>query len=198
MRMAELPIPSTPAARLAEEVVAQFAPIALVNHCVRAYLFAAALAATDGIAIDHELLYVSSMLHDLGLEPAFDNHELPFEHAGGNVAWVFAAGAGWSATRRTRAAEIIVAHMTAVDAATDPEGHVLARATSLDISGYDPQHWPAELLSEVIDAHPRLDLGVRFTACFQDQAARKPDSTAGVSFRGGITERIANNPLERL
>ena len=41
-----------------------------------------------GIAFDAELLYVSSMLHALGLVKEFDSHSVPFEEAGGHVAWV--------------------------------------------------------------------------------------------------------------
>ena len=198
MRLSGIPIPETAAARLAVEVVTQFAPAALVNHCARSYLFAASLATLDGIAIDHELLYVSSLLHDLGLEPAFDNVTIPFEEAGGHVGWVFAAGAGWPVGRRDRVAQIIIAHMRDPDVASDPEGYLLAASTSLDISGIDPQRWPQDLLREVLAAHPRLDLNARFTACFRDQEARKPDSAAAASVRNGIADRIAANVLNDL
>ncbi|MDT4915107.1 MAG: hypothetical protein QOC66_4235 [Pseudonocardiales bacterium] len=198
MRLADLPIPSSAAAVAAAEVVAEYSAPALVNHCIRSYLFAAARAEFDGLGIDHELLYVSAMLHDLGLEPAFDSHALPFEQAGGHVAWVFGAGAGWPAQRRSRAAGIIVAHMAGTDVAIDPEGHLLDLATGLDISGRNPQQWPAELLSEIVTAYPRLDLGDRFIACFRDQADRKPESSAGSAVRGGLADRLAANPLDRL
>jgi hypothetical protein len=198
MRLADIPIPSTSAATAAAEVVAEYSPPALVNHCVRSYLFAAARASVDGLEIDHELLYVSSLLHDLGLERAFDSDTLPFDDAGGHVAWVFAAGAGWPAARRTRAAAIIVAHMRGADPAVDPEGHLLDVATGLDISGRDPQHWPAGLLAEIVAAYPRLELGERFLACFHDQAARKPHSSAADAVRAGVADRIAANPLDRL
>jgi hypothetical protein len=198
MHLADIPLPTSPAAIAANEAVREFSPPALVNHCSRSYCFAAALADTNGIEIDYELLYVATMLHDLGLEPAFDNHALPFEHAGGNVAWIFAAGAGWPERRRTRASEIIVAHMTDPDVAVDPEGYLLALATSLDISGRQPELWPDDLVAEIVRGYPRLDLGQRFLACFRDQAKRKPESTAAAAVRGGIAERIATNPLEDL
>lgn len=198
MRLADIPVPTTPAARAALEVVTEFAPPALANHCVRSYLLAASLADLEQAEVDTELLYVSSVLHDLALEPAFDNHSLPFEEAGGHVAWVFAAGAGWPPTRRARAAEIIVAHMRGADPAADMEGYLLDIATGLDISGRNMQRWPRELLAEMLAAYPRLDLADRFTACFADQAARKPESTAAVAVRNGIAEQIADNPLESL
>jgi hypothetical protein len=198
MRLADIPIPSTPAAALAFEVVHRYSAPALVNHCVRAYLFAASLAPAEGLTVDHELLYVASLLHDIGLEPAFDSHTLPFEDAGGHVAWVFAAGAGWPADRRDRAAAIIVAHMRGTDPALDPEGHLLDLATGLDISGKNADRWAAELRSEIVTAHPRLDLADRFLACFRDQAARKPDSSAGQAVSSGIADRMATNPLNEL
>jgi hypothetical protein len=160
-------------------------------------VFAASLAAVEGVSIDHELLYVASLLHDMGLEAPFDNHALPFEDAGGHVAWVFAAGAGWPAERRTRAAEIIVAHMRGAEPG-DAEGHLLDQATGLDISGRNLDRWPPQLIEEVLAAYPRLDLAARFAACFRDQAARKPDSSAAAAVRSGIAERLATNPLERV
>jgi hypothetical protein len=198
MRLSDVPIPATPAAIAAREVVAEFSPLALVNHCLRSYLLAGSLAELEQASIDHELLYVAALLHDLALEPAFDNHALPFEDAGGYVGWVFAAGAGWQRERRGRVAEVIVAHMRGADPAVDMEGHLLDIATGLDISGRNADRWPREFLLEMVAAYPRLDLGERFAACFADQAARKPDSSAAAAVRGGIAERLAANPLESM
>lgn len=197
MRLADLPVPSTPVAHIARAVVAEFSPPALVNHCERSYLFATSLAASRGIEIDHELLYVATMLHDLALEEQFDNATLPFEVAGGFVASIFGAGAGWSPERRAHAGAIVVDHMRDdTDPAVDPEGYLLALATSLDISGYQPSAWPEELLAEIVAAHPRLDLGDLFIARFAGQAQRKPNCAAAASVRSGIADRIRANPLE--
>ena len=198
MRLADIPVPSTPAATAAVEVVTEYSAPGLVNHCHRAYLFAAAAADLDGVAIDHELLFVASMLHDLALEPAFDSHTLPFENAGGHVAWVFTAGAGWPPARRSRAAGVIVAHMQGTDPKKDPEGDLLLRSTGLDIVGRDIDRLPAELVAEIMAAQPRLDLADRFLACQLDQASRKPDTTSAAIVRAGLAELLASNPLEQL
>jgi hypothetical protein len=198
MRLADVPIPSTPAARGATEVLHRFSGPALVNHCHRSYLLAGALALIEELDVDWELLYVASLLHDLALEPAFDNHALPFEEAGGNLAWVFAAGAGWTAERREHAKAVIIAHMVGTDPAVDPEGHLLDVATGLDISGRNLERWPEPLVLELLAEFPRLDLAERFGACFAEQARRKPESSAGVAVRSGLPERLAANPLEAL
>jgi hypothetical protein len=197
VRMAELEDPDTAATRLAAEVVRRFAGPAMVHHAVRSWWWAAALGAADGIAYDPELLKVAALLHDLGLEPAFDTVTTPFEVAGGDVAWVFAAGAGWPAERRDRVAEVVVRHMwDTVDPAADPEGHLLERATALDISGRAVDAVPADLRAEVLERWPRLDLAAVFTRCLTDQAARKPDSAAAAAVRSGLPGRLAAHPLD--
>ena len=196
MRLADLPVPETAATRFAEEVLRRYAGPAMVNHAVRSAVFAAAYGRLTGVGYDPELLQVAGLLHDLGLEAPFDSHRLPFEVAGGELAWVFGAGLGWPAERRQRLGDIVVRHMwDDVDPALDPEGHLLERATSLDISGRRLDEWPAALRTDVLAAWPRLDLAERFAACFADQAARKPDSTAAAAMRSGLVERIAANPL---
>src|SRR3954470_2041192 len=136
VRVVDLRPPDTLAARAAREDVAHYSSAALVHHCERAYMWSAPLGELTGSVYDRELLYVASMFHDLGLVPAFDNHRAPFEDAGGDVGWVFAAGAGWPAERRTRVDEIVVRHMwDEVDPAFDIEGHLLCEGTGLDITG---------------------------------------------------------------
>ncbi|MET9339537.1 HD domain-containing protein [Nonomuraea sp. NPDC003804] len=191
-------IPDTTACRMSLEVATAFHTPALLNHSVRAYVWAAAYARDRAISFDAELLYVSAMLHDLGLAKAFDNHSVPFEEAGGHVAWVFGAGAGWPVERRQRAAEVIVRHMwDEVDVEKDPEGHLLELSTSMDISGRGTEAIPAGLRDEVLARYPRLGLAKEFVACFESQAERKPDSLAATFVRGGFAARVAANPLDR-
>ena len=198
MRLSDVPRPTSTVAQAAYEVCATYSSPALLNHCRRSYVWAAALGDERGIGYDAELLYVSAMLHDIGLVEAFDNATLAFEDAGGHVAWVFGAGAGWPAERRQRAHEVIVRHMwDSVDVEADPEGYLLEVATGLDISGRNPQWWPDELRADVVDQIPRLGLAAEFTACFASQAQRKPSSSAASAMASGIADRIAANPLDR-
>ncbi|MFC6238580.1 HD domain-containing protein [Longivirga aurantiaca] len=199
MRLDDLARPATDAADRALWVVTTFASPALANHSVRSFLWAAAYGDVHGIAYDAELLYVSAMLHDIGLVASFDSHAVPFERAGGDVARVFAAGAGWAPERGVRAAEIIERHMwDSVDPEADPEGHLLEIATGLDISGRNTSWWPDELRTEVVARYPRLGIGPEFSACFAAEAARKPDSAAAALMRSGIADRIAANALDTL
>lgn len=190
-------LPETSTAEQALETARTFSSPTLINHCIRSYLWAVTFADQRGIAFDAELLYVAALLHDLALTPSFDNHRLPFEVAGGHVAWVFGAGAGWSVARREHAARTIVDHMRDdVTVGENAEGYLLSVATGFDISGSRADAWPPELRQAVLARYPRLDLAVEFLRCFADQAARKPDSAAAVAVASGIAGRVAANPLE--
>ena len=169
----------TPTAAAARDVLERWSSPELVNHSLRAWVWAAELGRSLGIHFDAELLYVSAMLHDLGVTPTFDSHTVAFETAGSAVGWAFAAGAGWEPARRDRVLEIIERHMwLSVDVNDDPEGHLLEVATALDVSGVAPEKWDGELLRAVATALPRGDFTTHFDGCISAQAERKPGTSA--------------------
>jgi hypothetical protein len=189
--------PQTPAAAAALSVAARFYSPALLNHCVRSYLWGAMYGAAHGIAFDDELYYVSALLHDIGLTDPFDSHRVAFEEAGGDLAWVFGAAAGWPAHRAARATEIIVLHMRDdVSPNADPESHMLQVATGWDVAGRRPEEFPADARAEVLTRYPRQGFGDEFLACFEDQARRKPGSAAAASVANNAAGRIKANPLD--
>jgi hypothetical protein len=190
--------PQTSAAAAALSVADRFYSPALLNHCVRSYLWGATYATAHRIAFDDELFYVSAMFHDMGLTDAFDSHRVAFEEAGGDLAWVFGVAAGWSADRAARAMEIIVLHMRDdVSSTADPESHMLQVATSWDVAGRRPEEFSSEARADVLARYPRQDFGNEFLACFEDQARRKPGSAAAASVANHAADRIAANPLDR-
>ena len=192
-----LVMPGSAASAAALEVASGYLSPALLNHSQRAYVWAAAYGTAEGVPFDAELLYVAALFHDLGLVPAFDSHTVAFEEAGGHLAGVFAAGAGWPPERRRRLSDVIVRHMWPdVEVSADPEGHLLSRATATEIIGRNADGYPADFRAEVLERYPRLDLAEQFLACFQDQAVRKPGSSAAGAVRSGLAGRMAANPLD--
>ncbi|MFD1721844.1 HD domain-containing protein [Amnibacterium endophyticum] len=190
--------PATPVVGAAREVAAQHLSPALLLHSERSWYWASAFAEVLGFGdLDRELLAVAALLHDLGLAEVFDAVRAPYETAGGHVAAVLAAGAGWPATRRQRLVEVIERHnWPEVDPGLDREGHLLEIATGLDISGARPDVLPRDYLRAVLAELPRGDLGAEFGAHLVDQAARKPGSQAHRILHGGVLERLAHHPLE--
>ncbi|MBT9606525.1 HD domain-containing protein [Microbacterium sp.] len=200
MRLSDVSAPDTAAARGALALAQQYQSPAITAHALRSWLWAEAFARVDGITgIDHELLYVAAVLHDIGTVTEFDNHTLSYEHAGGHVGIALTAGAGWEPARRERVLEVIVRHnWPRVDRALDPEGYLLETATALDISGARPDALPSTFVREVLEVYPRGALAAEFGACVADQAARKPDTAARRLADGGVQAKLAANPLERV
>jgi hypothetical protein len=197
VRLDDLTVPDTAVAGRAYEVADSFCSPALRNHCLRSYLWATALATLEGTTVDAELLYVAAMLHDLGLVPTFDHPSTSFEHVGGTLAMIFAAGAGWREDRRIRLDEVIVRHMGWGGVpADDPEGHLLERATTIDVSGGGVDLMPVALRTEVLTRWPRLSFAAEFAELFRAQVPRGPELSAGRAVARGALERMAANPLD--
>jgi hypothetical protein len=198
MRLRDINEPRTQAARGAAELAASCHSAALLNHVIRSWVWAEAFALLeDRRDYDHELLYTSAMLHDIGLVPAFDNASLSYEEAGGHVAVALTAGAGWPPERRQRALDVIVRHnWPSVDPGLDVEGYLLEVATGLDISGSRADALPRDFVREVLVAYPRLTLAQEFTAGVTDQAVRKPTTAAHRLVAGGVAGKLAHHPLE--
>lgn len=196
MRLADLVLPDTAACRAALEVATTYCTPALRNHSIRAYLWAAGHAGSRRIGFDPELLYVSALLHDIGLVEAFDNYTLPFEEAGGHLAWVFGAAAGWPSSRRQRASEIIIRHMwDTVDVSEDPEGHLLELSTAMDVSGRSTEFIDPAFRADVLAQYPRLGFAEEFIGYFESQASRKPTCLAAKFVESGFAGRVRRNPL---
>lgn len=200
MRIADFPVPDSVAARAALELATEYQSAAITAHAIRSWLWAEGIAAAEGRdGIDHELLYVAALLHDIGTVTEYDNHTVSYEHAGGHVAVALTAGSGWPAERRRRVLDVIVRHnWTSVDPALDLEGYLLERATGLDTTGSRPDALPEEFLREVLLGHPRGSLAAEFGACVIDQAGRKPTTSARRLVEGGLIRKLEENPLELL
>ena len=80
----------------------------------------------------------------------------------------------------------------------DAEGYLLKTATGRDISGARPDALPEGFRREVLAAHPRRTLAAEFGSCVSDQASRKPDTAAKRLVDGGLIDKLAANPLQRL
>ncbi|WP_222866111.1 hypothetical protein [Micromonospora sp. AP08] len=169
----------------------------LLNHSIRSYAWGVTYVGAHRIAFDDERYYVSALLHDTGLTEPFDSHSLPFEEAGGHLAWVFGVAAGWPEARAARAEHIIVTHMRADVSAEDAESHLLQVATSRDVAGRrDLKNFPRPVGGACSTGIPGSTSPRSFLGWFEDQAERKPSSAAARSIESGGRLRICAHPLD--
>jgi hypothetical protein len=135
----------------------------LFNHVMRSWLFSAAIAQLKDAPHDPEVLAVATLLHDIGLEQAFEG-PLRFEVEGANAARAFARTQGMD----ERQAQLIwdgVALNSTPSIGLYKEAEVALCTTGI---GLDWGGWGYELLTQdqigaILDAFPRLQMKQRFT-----------------------------------
>ena len=191
-----IPVPASAAATKARNLIESAAPPFLVNHSVRSYAWAVALAEHDRTEFDPEVLYIAALLHDVGLISRFDSGGC-FEEDGALAAERLVLDAGWPVSRGRAVRDAIRLHM-ALDLPDDAsqETRLLWDSTGVDVTGYRFADLPDALVRDVIEAYPRLDFKRAFAAQFEDQAARKPACRAAEMVLAGMIDTIHSAPFE--
>lgn len=198
----ELPSPPDSAlARAADEAVRELSSAALHAHCVRTWLFASAFAELDGIGHDPELLYLASVMHDVGLAEPYDGRD-PTAHCfaveGARGASALICEHGGSPELAGRAAEAISLHLNVnVDLEAGVEAHLLSRGVSVDAIGRYLNELPPQMVADVVAQWPRGDLVEELRPATRRQAGMRPRSRIALLNRIGFAGLVASNPLER-
>jgi len=191
-----MPVPDSALARRARDRITDAAGPVLVNHSVRCYAWAVELGRHDGLQFDPEILYVASMLHDIGLVPPYDVGGC-YEVDGGKAAARLARESGAPEDRARAIYDVIALHNDEVlppDAAA--EVVLLWDSAGTDVTGNRYADVRPAIIPELLGAYPRLDFKRAFTALLVDQASRKPKCPAVEMIAAGILEEIAQAPFE--
>lgn len=174
--------PASELAAAAEQVARTACAPWLLNHCLRTYLWAAVMGGRDGLRFDAEMLYAASLLHDLGICPAFPTPAGEcFALSGAEFAERHLVSAGWPAGRATRIADAISLHLNVVvpAGAHGPEAHLLRAATALDVVGQGAHRFPSAFFADSFARHPRLDFKREVTQVMAQQARNGPRTRIG-------------------
>lgn len=187
-------LPDSRMVREAEDAAASQPPT-LLGHAWRTTVFARALAMIDGVEVDHELLVVGGLLHDIGLVAAVAGEDFTLRSA--TAATEVARRAGRDDACDHLADAIVVHTTVGVDPETDGAlGAYLQFGAMVDLVGLRERHLPHGLVVRAVGAHPRAGFAGPFLGMLRDEAQAVPHGRfaflRGVGF--GPAVRLSSVP----
>jgi hypothetical protein len=194
MNPAEWNLPDTDICSAALQLAFDVSPAFIANHCVRSYLFARELAAADGLRsgvdYDDELVFLSCVLHDLGVTE-YGGGDQRFEAEGADAAVRFLHEQGVSDDQATTVWQSIALH-TSVGLADrfGPEQSVSHFGIGLDINGFDEARLSPGFADRVHAAWPRHDLGYAIAELIARGTQSNPSKAPPFSFPAHLHEVI--------
>ena len=192
--IAGIPVPQDDLSVFTWSWVHRSLPRWLRAHSIRAYLWAAAIGADEGLAVDRPVLWSAALLHDVGLTTLARN-TMCFEVEGAEFARRLLEREGMAPDAADRVAVAIILHMQpGVTIADGAEALLLDRSTGLDVRG-DGYALVERVRDEVMAAFPRGDFDRRFLAGIRREASERPTcQSARLLHATGLADWMARSP----
>lgn len=153
----------------------------LFHHSSRVYHWAALSAQKRGIQVDHELLYVGCMFHDIGLTKKHCSCDKRFEVDSANAAREFLENYRVTREEIDKVWTAIALHTTpGIPEYMAPEIALVTTGVEMDVLGIGYETYTEDEKAAVIAAHPRTE---RFKEdiiqAFYEGIKHRPQTTFG-------------------
>ncbi|WP_343614435.1 HD domain-containing protein [Novosphingobium sp.] len=171
--------PDSDLARKAAALAAQAHAPVLLNHVHRTYWFAEFLARKREMRFDREVVYIASLLHDLGLSHQH-GADKRFEVDGADAAARFLHAHDYPEDRTALVWDAIALH-SAADIADrrEPEVALVHFGAHVDVMGLRMEEIPVQLIDDTLSLYPRLGFKEAFTSALAEIARTKPHTAIG-------------------
>jgi len=178
--VAGIKIPDSTITRQATELLIEHGSGLLYNHSLRTFLFGALKGARKQIGYDAEILYVSSIFHDLGLVPHYSSQDKRFEVDGANAARDFLRSHGLPEKSLQLVWDAIALHTSpGIAAYKEAEVALLNYGVALDVVGKGYADLPEKAKQEILLSFPRTDFKKNVIPTFFEGFRHKPQTTYG-------------------
>jgi hypothetical protein len=186
--IAGITIPDSPIARQADALARSVSNDVLYNHVMRCYFFGMLFAKQEGTAVDEELMFLSAVLHDLGLtDHAPGPHR--FEIEGALIARDFLVEKGVSAERAQSVWDNIALHTWDMNHFRGDTSRLMQLGLAYEVSGGQGATLAADDVAEVLKHYPRL----HFKREFNDMLNHEYDTKQPYQHWFHICSRVAHN-----
>ena len=178
--IAEITIPDSSIAIQATELLLEHGTEFIYNHSLRVFVFASLNGKRNALQYDPELLYVSSVFHDLGLVPHYSSPDLRFEVDGANAAREFLKSHGLPKESLQLVWDTIALHTT-IGIAEHKEAEValMYSGVGLDVMGEGYENLSEANRKEIIAAFPRNNFKQNIIPTFFSGFEHKTETTFG-------------------
>jgi hypothetical protein len=178
--VAGIQIPDSTLATQATDLLLTHGNEFIFNHSLRVFLFASLNGNRNKMSYDPELLYISSVFHDLGLTAKYSSSDMRFEVDGANAAREFLKGHGISKGSLQLVWDAIALHTT-IGIAEHKEAEValLYSGVGLDVMGEGYENLSDSNREEIVKAYPRNDFKNKIIPAFFEGFKNKTETTFG-------------------
>ncbi|SHG44435.1 HD domain-containing protein [Pedobacter caeni] len=178
--IAGIDIPDSAIASQATELLLTHGTEFIYNHSLRVFLFSSLNGKRNQIQYDAELLYVSSVFHDLGLVPHYSSADQRFEVDGANAARDFLKSHGLPKESLQLVWDTIALHTTiGIAEHKEPEVALMYSGVGLDVMGEGYEHLSVENREAIVGAFPRNNFKEKIIPTFFDGFKHKTETTFG-------------------
>ncbi|MDQ0967977.1 hypothetical protein QFZ20_003380 [Flavobacterium sp. W4I14] len=178
--VAGISIPDSSIAKQATELLLQHGTEFIYNHSLRVFLFSSLNGKRNSLKYDPELLYVSSVFHDLGLTKQYSSADLRFEVDGANAARDFLKSHGLQKESLQLVWDTIALHTT-IGIAEHKENEValMYSGVGLDVMGEGYENLAEADRLAIVKAFPRNDFKKKIIPTFFGGFEHKTETTFG-------------------
>ena len=186
--ISDIKVPDNSIVREAQELARSVSNDVLYNHVMRCYWFAELFAQQEGKEVDSELIFLSAVLHDLGLtDHAPGTHR--FEIEGASAARKFLVDRGVSEDRAQRVWDNIALHTWDMNPFRGDTSRLMQLGLAYDVSGVAGAQLDPADVAEVLRRYPRLN----FKRSFADMLNHEVDCKQPYPHWFHICSRVAQN-----
>ncbi|AGA78860.1 hypothetical protein [Echinicola vietnamensis] len=199
--IAHIGIPDSKLATLAIEEANDVYSPSLLKHCYRTYFFSAGLALAQGLKVDEEFLFTTSILHDIGLTEKHQHvcSKQCFAVYGGHHVKDFALKNGTDTLKASKMQTAVDLHLNPhVDRATfGNEAYLLSKGAAMDVIGAHTFQLPLTFIKAI---HKRYDRTGFREAILETMTSldHREKTRADILFKMGFQKLTAKNKLDTL
>lgn len=162
-------------ASLAESVHSK----SMLHHVHRTWWFAEFLGHRRQLKYDREVVYLASVLHDLGLTKEFAADQR-FEVDGANAASRILRGQGYADAKADLVWQAIALHSSGgIAGLMAPEIALVHMGAHVDVMGLHYEEVTPAFVDDVLQAYPRLGFKAAFQEALAEVARKKPHTAIG-------------------